>query len=92
MKFTTSSGTVVTATNSTAAAAMAAEYGLGTIVGPVAEKPARRAPKMSVATAVRLFAEAQEWPQCGQDWPMGAQQRAAAEVIAAHPGCTDHIW
>jgi len=60
MKFSTSTGAVVTAANSTAAAAMAAEYGLGTIVGPVAEKPARRAPKMSVATAVRLFAEAHQ--------------------------------
>lgn len=93
MRFVTSSGRYVTAATKDAAARMAAEYGMGAIVAPAPEaasaKPRRQ---MSVANAVRIFAHAQEWPQCGQGWPMDAQQRAAAAVIAANPGCTDDVF
>jgi len=92
MKFQTSSGKFVSASNKSAAAAMASEYGLGEIVKAVASEKSAAKPAMSVATAVRIFANAQEWPQCGQDWPMDARQRAAQAVIAANPGCTDDIW
>lgn len=92
MRYATSTGKFVSATNKAAAAAMAAEYGLGEIVGAAAEAPAKRKPSMSVSKAVALFAQAQEWPQCGQDWPADAQQRAAQAVIAANPGCTDNLW
>jgi len=93
MKFETTTGRFVTAGSKAEAAAMAAQYGMGEIVRAVpaasAAKPRRQ---MSVAAAVRIFAQAQEWPQCGQDWPVDAQQRAAQAVIAANPGCTDEIF
>lgn len=91
MRFVTSSGRYVTAATKDAAARMAAEYGMGDIVRAVqaAQKPA--AP-MPLATAVRLFAQAEEWPRCGQDWPATARERQAAAVIAANPGCVDGIW
>lgn len=93
MRFETSTGKTVTAANRADAAAMAAQYGMGEIVSPApAGKPAKRAPAMSVRAAVALFAQAQEWPQCGQDWPIDARQRAAQAVIAANPGCTDDLW
>lgn len=92
MRFETSKGKFVSAANRAAAAAMAAEYGLGEIVKAVAEKSAKPARAMSLASALRIFAQAQEWPQCGQGWPMDAGQRAAQAVIAAHPGCTDNLW
>ncbi len=93
MRFETSTGKFVTAQNLAEAAAMAAQYGMGEIVASApAAKPAKRAPAMSVAKAVCIFAQAQEWPQCGQDWPIDARQRAAQAVIAANPGCTDDLW
>ena len=90
-RFETSPGRFITAQNSQQAAAMAAEYGMGDIVRavPAAQKPA--AP-MPLVTAVRLFAQAEEWPRCGQDWPASARERQAAAVIAANPGCVDGIW
>lgn len=91
MRFTTSTGKTVTAASKAAAAAMAAQYGMGEIVSAASE-PAKRATTMTVAKAVCLFAQAQEWPQCGQGWPIDAQQRAAQSVIAANPGCTDDVW
>lgn len=91
MRFETTSGRFVTAATKAEAADMATAYGMGEIVRVVAAA-AKKPVAMSVATAVRLFAQAQEWPQCGQNWPMDARQRAAEGVIAANPGCTDSIW
>jgi hypothetical protein len=93
MRFETTTGRFVTASSKAEAAAMAAQYGMGEIVNAVPAAPsAKPRRQMSVETAVRIFAEAQEWPQCGQDWPMDAQQRAAQAVIAANPGCTDDLF
>ena len=93
MRFETTKGAVLTASTQEDATILAAQYNMGDIsrVLPAAP-PAKPMRQMSVATAVRLFAHAQEWPQCGQGWPMDARQRAAADVIAAHPGCTDHLF
>ena len=92
MRFETTSGRFVTAATKAEAVAMAAAYGMGEISRVVAAAAKKPAATMSVATAVRLFAQAQEWPQCGQDWPMDARQRVAAAVIAANPGCTDNLF
>lgn len=91
MRFQTTGGQFVTAATKAEAAALAAQYGFGEIAAP-AKAPAKPAATMSVARAVAIFAAAQEWPQCGQGWPADAQQRRAAAVIAANPGCTDELW
>lgn len=93
MRFETTTGRFVTAGSKAEAAATASQYGMGEIVRAVLAAPsAKPRRQMSVATAVRIFAQAQEWPQCGQSWPIDAQQRAAQAVIAANPGCTDDIF
>lgn len=91
MRYQTTGGKFVTAESRAEASALAAQYGFGDIAA-AAPAPAKPKAKMSVARAVALFAEAQAWPQCGENWPCDAQQRAAQAVIAANPGCTDHLW
>ena len=91
MRYRTTTGKFVTAASRAEAAALAAQYGFGDIAA-AAPAPAKPRAQMSVARAVAIFAQAQEWPQCGQNWPMDAQQRAAQAVIAANPGCTDDLF
>lgn len=91
MRYQTTTGKFVTAASRAEAAALAAQYGFGDIA-VAAPAPSKPRTQMSVARAVSLFAQAQDWPQCGEGWPCDAQQRAAHAVIAANPGCTDHIW
>ena len=39
---------------------------------------------MTLAQAVRLREQAEEWPRCGQDWPLDrAEKKAEALLIAA---------
>jgi len=92
MRFETTKGVFLTANTQADAAILAAQYNMGEIVRAVQAASAKPRRKMSVAAAVRIFAQAQEWPQCGQDWPIDAQQRAAQAVIAANPGCTDDVF
>ena len=93
MRFETTKGVFVTAANQKEAAILAEQYNMGDIarVAQAAPSTKQRRP-MSVATALRIFAQAQEWPQCGQRWPIDARQRAAQAVIAANPGCTDELF
>lgn len=91
MRYQTTTGKFVTAATRAEAAALAAQYGFGNIAA-AAPAPAKPKAAMSVARAVAIFAQAQEWPQCGEDWPCNAQQRAAQAVIAANPGCTDDVF
>lgn len=91
MRYQTTTGKFVTAATRAEAAALAAQYGFGEIAA-AAPAPAKPKAAMSVARAVAIFAQAQEWPQCGEDWPCDAQQRAAQAVIAANPGCTDDVF
>lgn len=93
MRFETTKGVFLTAATQEDAAILAAQYNMGEIARALPTAPSSKPRRqMSVATAVRIFAQAQEWPQCGQDWPMDAQQRAAQAVIAANPGCTDDLF
>lgn len=93
VRFETTKGMFITADTKADAARMAAQYNMGEITRVVPAAPsAKPRRQMSVANALRIFAQAQDWPQCGQDWPMDARQRAAQEVIAANPGCTDEIF
>ena len=79
-RWTTSLGGAVTADTRAAAAALAAQYGLGEIVAQVAT-PSRQRPPMKIGRAVALYERAHEWPRCGQDWPDGADEREAARVL-----------
>lgn len=93
VRFETTKGMFITADTKADAARMAAQYNMGEIARVVQAAPsAKPRRQMSVAAALRIFAQAQDWPQCGQDWPMDARQRAAQAVIAANPGCTDDIF
>ena len=77
MRYKTEKG-FVTAKNRHAAAVIAAQYGLGDIVGIVPSPPRRR---MSLNAARKLFAQADEWPRCGQGWPETSREREAAAVL-----------
>jgi len=44
-----------------------------------------------VSRAAALYTRAQEWPRCGQRWPMGAAERAAETLLRDHAGIIDHI-
>jgi len=35
----------------------------------------------AIARALRLYRAAQEWPRCGQAWPMNAAERAAEKIL-----------
>jgi len=91
MRFETTSGKFVTAATKAEASEMAAHYGMGDVVRAVSA-PASAQKQMPLKSAVCLYAQAQEWPRCGQDWPKGHREVAAAAVIAANPGCTDEVW
>ena len=52
-----------------------------------AEKAAERDLEKRVAAAARLFQEAQDWPRCGQSWPTGEAEEAAASLLVGLNEC-----
>lgn len=82
MRYQTTTGGFITAASATAAAAVAAQYGMGEIVGTVAAAP-KPAKPMSLAVARRLASEANEWPRCFQGWPTGAREEEADAILRA---------
>jgi hypothetical protein len=82
MRYQTTSGGFITAASATAAAALAAQYGMGEIVGAVAAAP-KPAKPMSLAVARRLASAANEWPRCFQGWPTGKREEEADAILRA---------
>lgn len=82
MRYQTSSGGFITAATATAAAALAAQYGMGEIVGAVAAAP-KPAKPMTLAQARRLATAANEWPRCFQGWPTGKREEEADAILRA---------
>ena len=78
--FVTSTGASIEAPTKAAAAAIAAQYGMGEI-SRQDQGPPRPAAKMNLNRARTLAEEANEWPRCGQDWPMDAEEAQADGVI-----------
>ena len=79
-QFITSTGASIEAPTKAAAAAIAAQYGMGEITRQ-AQGPSRPAAKMNLDRAKALAEQANEWPRCGQDWPMDAEEKQADGVI-----------
>jgi len=48
-------------------------------------RQAEAALRQSIGAAVRKLADAQEWPRCGQDWPINSGERAAQALIDNNP-------
>ena len=81
-RWATSTGGAVTADTREAAARIADEYGMGEIVARAAAPVKPRAP-MSLTRAKYLYGQADEWPRCGQGWPIDCLELEAAAVLDA---------
>lgn len=56
-----------------------------------AANAAQRDIEKRVASAARLYERAHEWPRCGELWPMDSAERAAARLLADHPGLLESL-
>lgn len=54
-------------------------------------RAAQRDLEIRVGRAAALYSRAQEWPRCGQRWPMGAAETAAEALLAEHPEMVGHV-
>jgi len=80
--YLTSTGGRVTAADIEAATELAAQYGMGEIVGEAQDAPRRRRrASMSLARARGLYDMAHDFPRHGEGWPANAQERLADEVL-----------
>ena len=79
MKYRTSTGALVSARSRNSADLIAVSLGLGVIVGTA---PAPASAPMDLDRALRLAAQANEWPRCGDGWPATKTERAAALALA----------
>lgn len=83
MRYATTTGKFVSAPTRTEAESIARQYGMGELAEQSAPPPKPRK-AMTLATAVRLYSQADEWPRCGQQWPMTAREREADRLLLIH--------
>lgn len=73
----------MTAANKSDAAALAARYGFGAVIGS-APAPVKQRKTMSFGAARALYQVAHDWPSHGAGWPSTNREREADAVLAAN--------